>query len=129
MINLHETIGWIGSIGFGLSGAPQAYQSWKDKHSNGITWGLVYLWMIGEWFSLAYVLPDRLWPLVFNYVGNIILVAIITYYKMYPKGKKRENKRTRKRSTRNSKIQRVVRRASNPVGDSHVNRIRNSGSN
>ena len=36
-----ETIGWIGSICFALCAIPQAWKSFKDGHSRGITWGLM----------------------------------------------------------------------------------------
>lgn len=77
-----ETIGWIGSIAFALCALPQAIKSYKDGHSDGISWGLIILWTIGEWASLIYVLPMGHWPLITNYVGNILFVSVITYYKM-----------------------------------------------
>ena len=77
-----ELIGWIGSIAFAICGAPQAYRSYKDKHSDGVSWGLLNLWMVGELCTLAYVIPKGHWPLIFNYLGNIVFVSIILYYKI-----------------------------------------------
>lgn len=82
-----ELIGWIGSIAFAICALPQAYQSYKDGHSNGVTWGLIVLWWIGEWCSLIYVIPMMKWPLIANYVGNIVFVGIITYYKIWKRRK------------------------------------------
>ena len=78
-----EVIGWIGSIAFAVSALPQAYHSWKTKNSNGITWGLITCWWIGEWCCLIYVIPQLQWPLIANYVGNIVFVSVITYYKIW----------------------------------------------
>lgn len=79
-----EIIGWLGSICFAVCGAPQAYKSWKDKHSNGITWGLLLLWILGEICTLIYVIPKGHAPLILNYLGNIGFVSIVIYYKICP---------------------------------------------
>jgi len=78
-----ELIGWIGSIAFAISGLPQAIYSYKQGHSRGITWGLIWCWWVGEWFSLIYVIPLGKLPLIINYLGNIVFVGVITYYKIW----------------------------------------------
>lgn len=78
-----EVIGWIGSLAFAFCALPQAYHSWKTGKSDGVTWGLIIGWWIGEWCSLIYVLPTFQWPLIANYVGNIIFCGVITYYKIW----------------------------------------------
>lgn len=80
-----EIIGWIGSIAFALCGLPQAILSYKQGHSNGISWGFIGLWFLGEICTLIYVIPKNHWPLIFNYVGNIIFAGIIIYYKIFPR--------------------------------------------
>lgn len=80
-----ELVGWVGSIAFALCGLPQAVQSYKDKHSDGITWGFISLWFIGELCTLVYVMPKGHWPLIFNYLGNILFAGTIIYFKMFPK--------------------------------------------
>lgn len=80
-----EVVGWIGSVAFALCGAPQAMKSYKEGHSHGISWGLLSLWFIGEVCTLIYVIPKSHLPLIFNYLGNLFFVAIIIYYKIYPK--------------------------------------------
>lgn len=80
-----ETIGWIGSIAFALSALPQAIKSYREGHSYGISWGLIFFWTVGEWCSLAYVLPMWKWPLIINYLGNIVFCGIVTWYKFFPR--------------------------------------------
>lgn len=82
--NFTEISGWIGALAFAFSGLPQAIHSFRYKNSYGITWGLLILWWIGEWGCLFYVLPKGQIPLICNYVGNIVFVGIITYYKIFP---------------------------------------------
>lgn len=76
-----EIIGWIGSVCFALCAAPQAYQSFKNKHSNGVNLYMLFLWSVGAVCSLIYIVPDWKWPLIFNYSLNILWLSIIYYYR------------------------------------------------
>lgn len=81
-----ETIGWLGALFFAICGAPQAYTSYKNKNSDGISSLFITLWLLGEIFTLIYVSlqPEIRWPLIANYTGNLIVVLIIVYYKLFP---------------------------------------------
>lgn len=80
-----ETIGWIGSILLAFCGLPQAIESFKTKNSDGLTWGFLIMWGLGELFTIVYIIPKWHWPLIFNYTANIIFISIIVYYKIKPK--------------------------------------------
>jgi uncharacterized protein with PQ loop repeat len=80
-----EYIGWIGSILLAFCGLPQAIESYKTKNSDGLTWGFLGMWGMGEIFTIIYILPKWHWPLIFNYTANIIFISIILYYKLKPK--------------------------------------------
>lgn len=80
-----EYIGWIGSILLAFCGLPQAIESYRTKNSNGLTWGFLIMWGVGELFTVAYIIPKWHWPLLFNYTANIIFISIILYYKIKPK--------------------------------------------
>jgi uncharacterized protein with PQ loop repeat len=80
-----EYIGWIGSILLAFCGLPQAVESYKTKNSDGLTWGFLGMWGMGEIFTIIYILPKWHWPLIFNYTANIIFISIILYYKIKPK--------------------------------------------
>lgn len=88
-----ELIGWIGGICFALCAIPQAYKSWKDGHSEGITWGLLILWIVGEVFSLVYVWPTQKWPLIVNYASALLWTSIITWYKIFSRGEEGDVRR------------------------------------
>jgi uncharacterized protein with PQ loop repeat len=79
-----EIIGWMGSIMFALCAIPQAWQSYTDGHSNGVNWLFLILWLSGEIFTLIYVVPKKHWPLIFNYIANVLFILIIVYFKIYP---------------------------------------------
>ena len=81
-----ELIGWIGSVCLGICALPQAIQCYKEKHADGISHGLVWLWYIGELFTLIYiVLTNASIPLILNYSVNLLLLHVILYYKYVTK--------------------------------------------
>ena len=83
--NFFILMGWLGSICLALCGVPQAIQSWQDKHSHGISWGMLLLWAFGECFALTYVFNKLDMPMVMNYGINIFVVGLMLYFKIYPK--------------------------------------------
>jgi len=88
--NFFILMGWLGSICLALCGVPQAIQSWNDKHSHGISWGMLLLWAFGECFALTYVFNKLDMPMVMNYGINIFVVGLMLYYKIYPRKEKEE---------------------------------------
>ena len=80
-----EIIGWLGSILLAFCGLPQAIESYKTKSSEGLTWGFLFMWFVGEIFTIIYILPQMVLPLLFNYTANIIFLSIIIYYKIKSK--------------------------------------------
>lgn len=80
-----EFIGWIGGAAFAICGLPQAIKSYKEKHSDGLAWGFLLLWLTGEICTTIYVIPKGHLPLIFNYAFNLIFLFVIIYYKIYPK--------------------------------------------
>jgi uncharacterized protein with PQ loop repeat len=84
-ISLLEIIGWVGAVAFAICGAPQAWSSFKNKNSEGISSLFLYLWLIGEVATIIYVLPKGHLPLLFNYLANLLFISVILYYKLKPK--------------------------------------------
>ena len=81
-----ETIGWLGSFFFAICGIPQAWESYKAKNSDGISHGFLWLWILGEVFTLFYIMAQEtvLIPLVANYLFNLLSLMVIIYYKYSP---------------------------------------------
>jgi uncharacterized protein with PQ loop repeat len=84
MLNL---IGWLGAICFSFCGLPQAYKSYKDGHSDGISILFLFLWFLGEFFSIIYTFNKHVLPLFCNYILNIIFLLIIIKYKFFRRNK------------------------------------------
>lgn len=77
-----QTIGWLGSILFALCAVPQAWKSFKEKSAEGLSWTFLLMWLFGEVLCLTYAVGNRLWPLVFNYVFNLMALIVILRYKL-----------------------------------------------
>ena len=80
-----SAIGWLGSLCFALCAIPQAYKSYEEGNSNGVSWGLLILWLLGEILTLIYVIPKKDLPLIVNYLSNLFFLVIIIKYKIKPR--------------------------------------------
>lgn len=78
-----DILGYIASFLFASCAAPQAYKSYKDGHSNGLSHTFLWLWFTGEILAIVYVLFKYVWdgPLMFNYLLNFTFLLILMYYK------------------------------------------------
>lgn len=86
-ISIINFTGWVGSILFAICAIPQAYKSYCDKHSNGLSILFLLIWFIGEVLTLIYVIlleSINLLPLIFNYGCNLFCLLIIMYYRFFP---------------------------------------------
>lgn len=81
---MFEVIGWLGSILFSMCAVPQAWQCWKQKHADGLSWTFLLMWLTGEILTAVYVWPTRQYPLLANYFFNGLCLLIILRYKRWP---------------------------------------------
>jgi uncharacterized protein with PQ loop repeat len=79
-----DLMGWVGSILLGICGIPQAVQSIKQKHSDGLSWSFLIAWTLGELITFVYIIGKQDYPLMLNYSINVVSTLIILYYKLYP---------------------------------------------
>ena len=80
-----QTFGWIYSLAFALSALPQAIKCHKQGHSEGVSEGMMMLWIIGEIAGLIYGFGLGELPIIFNCALNTIFVGIIIYYRLWPR--------------------------------------------
>lgn len=75
-------IGWIGSVLLGICAIPELIRTITTKKCH-IGWGMLLTWYFGEIFVLYYIMSS-LWsfPLIFNYLLNIIIISIMLFYKL-----------------------------------------------
>lgn len=82
-----ELLGWIANILFMLAASPQAYKSYKEGHSHGVSAGMLWIWCAGESLSIVYgVLVEVPLPILVNYVINLLFILVILKYKYYYTG-------------------------------------------
>lgn len=78
-----ETLGWVSSICFAICGIPQALLSFQQKHSRGVSWIFLFLWIFGEILGTVYAIAISAYPLVLNYVVSFICACVIVWYKIF----------------------------------------------
>jgi len=86
-------IGWTSTFLLSLCGIPLAFQAWKEGHANGVNKLFLWMWFIGEFSAMVYVLLQHGFdgPLMINYWFNLLLVAIVLRYKHFKRYTKRQN--------------------------------------
>lgn len=79
---MNEAIGWAGALLFAICGLPQAIQCAIDGHSRGLNWFFLLAWFGGEVLTVIYVWPKADWPLLCNYLTNLVFLLIMLRYKI-----------------------------------------------
>ena len=85
---LFETIGWIGGVCLIMCGIPQLIKTYRTKSASDLSWMFLWLWFLGEVFSLVYVFENNIrgheWqlPLIANYLFNILVLVFLIFGKM-----------------------------------------------
>ena len=82
---MFEIAGWIGSFFLLVCSVPQALKSWRQGHSRGLSPIMLWLWLFGMMFSLAYFLNLKAWPAVMNYTFNLFVCGVIILYYHFPR--------------------------------------------
>jgi len=78
-----ENLAWIGSLLLAFCSVPQAIKSIYDGHSDGLSWGFILMWFLGEIFTVGYVIAENATPLILNYTANILFLLVIIKYKIW----------------------------------------------
>jgi len=82
---MYELIGLTGGALLALCGLPQAFKSYQDGHSDGISYLFIFSWFLGEVLCLYYILPFNSLPLYFNYGSNLLIAGVILWYRLRPR--------------------------------------------
>lgn len=72
-------IGWLGAFFLAICSFPEVFDTIRKGH-NSSSFLFLLFWILGEIFLFIYVLPKRDYPLLANYVLNIILISILLFY-------------------------------------------------
>jgi uncharacterized protein with PQ loop repeat len=83
-----EVFGWAGSFLLSVASIPQAIQSYKQGHSEGLSTAMIWLWGAGMMSAMIYVTSKTDLPLMFNYGFNLVTVwATIAWFKHFPRSR------------------------------------------
>jgi len=83
-----ELVGWLASLSLALCAVPQAITCWRQGHAKGLDSWYLFLWFLGIFLMVMYVfgkyrLEDK--PLLLNCCCNLLLIATIWKYKIFPR--------------------------------------------
>jgi hypothetical protein len=81
MSKILDIVAWTGALLLGLCAVPELIHS-IEKGTNDSSWAFLTMWIGGELCLLIYVLPKKEYPLIFNYLFNILLISGLIYYKL-----------------------------------------------
>lgn len=84
---LMDLLGWTGSALLALCVLPQCLKCYKQGHARGLSHLTLWCWLLGEiciciW---TWVVLDGNLILVTNYALNLIGLAVIMYYRYFPR--------------------------------------------
>lgn len=79
-----ELLGLTGGLALAVCALPQTLHSYKHQTAEGLAWGFLSLWLLGELCSLGYALLalDMNAHLILNYSMNILCISTLTLIKL-----------------------------------------------
>lgn len=79
-----EILGWVSQILFGICAIPQAYMSFRQGHSRGLSHALLWCWFFGEGLSIIYgYIKDIPLPIMCNYLLNFTCLCVIMKFRYF----------------------------------------------
>ena len=79
---LNKVLCWIGAILLSICGLPQLIKVVQDGHAEGVAWGFVLSWCIGEICLLIGTYKKVDLSITLNYILNFIITSVIIVYKI-----------------------------------------------
>ncbi len=83
-----QILGYVAMGCLIMAAVPQAIKAVREGHSNGIAGPYVLLLLSGFTLMSVYLcLTKPVYPVLCNYLFNILMMCIIGYYKLFPRVK------------------------------------------
>jgi hypothetical protein len=77
-----EVLASIGTVMAVMRGAPQAWRSWVQGHSGGLSKSMLWLWGIGSMLLIPYCYESAHLMLPI-YISNVLFVSVMLRYKYF----------------------------------------------
>lgn len=81
-----DLCGIVGSIAFAMTGVPQMIKVIREGHARGVSFGMIYTWLLGSVCMLMYASMRYSDPVfVCNYCVNLVVISVIAHHKHFPR--------------------------------------------
>ena len=81
-----DIIGYLAMTCLMVSAIPQVIKVIKQGHADGMAVSYLSLLIVGFTLMATYIMLTKpLYPVVINYVINVLSMLIISYYKIFPR--------------------------------------------
>jgi uncharacterized protein with PQ loop repeat len=81
-----QTLGYIATFFVSAAALPQTIKAVREGHSRGVSGVFLSMLMVGFiLMSLYLCLTKPVYPVLINYVINMVLMGIVSYYKLFPR--------------------------------------------
>ena len=79
-----NAIGWISNNLLAWCALPAVLDIIEKGTADGYSGVFLAMWLVGEILGVVYMVRQKkvLYPILFNYSVNILLISIIVYYKL-----------------------------------------------
>lgn len=83
-----HALGYIAMVFLITAAFPQAFKAVRDGHSRGVSGAFLIMLITGfSLMSLYLVLTKPVYPVLINYLSNIVMMGVVGYYKLFPRTK------------------------------------------
>ena len=80
-----EAVAWCGTLFLAAHSMPQLYKAYQEGHAEGLSMGMLLLWLVGALCTLPYVIYMVNLPVVGAHTINVIACSILLKYKFNPR--------------------------------------------
>lgn len=80
-----EVVAWLGTLMLAAHSMPQLYKAFNEGHADGLSLGMLLLWLAGAICTLPYVIYMVNLPVVGAHTINVIACSILLNYKLNPR--------------------------------------------
>jgi uncharacterized protein with PQ loop repeat len=83
-----HVLGYVAMVCLITAAFPQALKAIRDGQSNGVSGAFLVLLLSGfSLMSLYLILTKPVYPVLINYLSNILMMGVVAYYKLFPRVK------------------------------------------
>ena len=79
-------LGYVAMACLITASVPQAVKAIREGHSHGVSGYFLILLLVGFGLMSTYLcLTKPVYPVLINYLSNIVMMGVVAYYKVFPR--------------------------------------------